>query len=560
MNPLKIVSTIVFCLSVFMLPLSLPAQVSEMVTDESGHQTMVTRFKITPKKLEQPLLKYSLVWKSHETVPGNAAYYYEQAYSKYQDITARRASRNAEGVLAKIWDRAAENKPIDREFLKENTFPHFLGDSDTQGKTPEEIAEIEKDSFVTNWRSEVYSYSAPNYYENFEKNYEEAKEFVEEYAEVFRLMELGSRCAKYELGFSSFINTVHSENYEPLWNSFGIDEMRHARELARVLTVKIRLEIHEKRYTDAVASLRVGLQLSRHLGEQPELIYPLVGISIQGIMYSSLYQVMECPDAPNLYWAISHKPNPHFTLWMGFFDEMSYYYHVLPILKKAMETPEKCNDSDWKLLLEQMEEALVENFKDMPDHNEDGVELPAFLKSPDRSLALEKANAWLKSQEKTDEEIKELSEAKAIGLHLVYDTKMLRDEFFKTVYLPLGEQIEDETLGAQKVLGENAIVTSPYVHLFAEWFFSSIHAGRRAYARAQTYTDMFRLREAIALHIAENDGKLPEKLEEITAVTLPCVNPFTGKPYEYEFKDGKGVIEIPQQAPPGRYIFEKATK
>jgi hypothetical protein len=48
-----------------------------------------------------------------------------------------------------------------------------------------------------------------------------------------------------------------------------------------------------------------------------------------------------------------------------------------------------------------------------------------------------------------------------------------------------------------------------------------------------------RVIEALRLHAAANDGKLPEKLSDLTAVPIPN-DPGTGKPFAYEYDGKKG--------------------
>lgn len=537
------------------LSATVKAQDNDWEVDESGNRRMVVRFEISPKSLEQPVLKYSLIWKQHEQIDANAAYYYEQAYAKSQEVLAQRMKKNVESQLETIWDRAVGEKPIDRDFLRENTIAFYGQNSfDPKEKTAQERLLFEKENFLNNWRRSVYSYSRPEYFENFEENLEQAREFVRDYKDVFRLMETGSRCKNCEFGFV----LLESEDIEEIWST-AFSEVQHARELARILRVKTRLEIHEKQYAEAVKSMRLGLQLARHYGEQPLLYCTLVGISIQGIVYSDLQLMMQDPQSPNLYWAVSHKPNPYFTNWVGYFEEMNYLYRVLPVLKKAMEHPEACSDQQWTILLDRMELVFRKQMEEWDESasSDDPDTKPEIPKWPDKETAWNLARIHLQKKGKNPEEIETMSREKAIGLHLVHDVSILRDEMFKSVYLPLGEEVEeDESLEKKVFNGENSI-TTPYALWFADWFFPSIYAGRRAYARAQLNTDVFRIAEAISLFMEENGGKIPENLDQITSVSIPRIDPFTGKAYEYRVEEGRGIIEVPRQAPSAVYYFEK---
>jgi hypothetical protein len=60
----------------------------------------------------------------------------------------------------------------------------------------------------------------------------------------------------------------------------------------------------------------------------------------------------------------------------------------------------------------------------------------------------------------------------------------------------------------------------------------ALHRVRRVQGRLEQRIALLRHVEALRLYAAEHDGRLPEKLSDIT-VPLP-VDPFTGKPFHYQ--------------------------
>ncbi len=68
--------------------------------------------------------------------------------------------------------------------------------------------------------------------------------------------------------------------------------------------------------------------------------------------------------------------------------------------------------------------------------------------------------------------------------------------------------------------------------LLADSLVPAVKAVRRAQARLDQRIALLRTVEALRLHAAEHDGKLPAKLSEI-AVPVPD-DPITGKPFRYE--------------------------
>jgi hypothetical protein len=64
---------------------------------------------------------------------------------------------------------------------------------------------------------------------------------------------------------------------------------------------------------------------------------------------------------------------------------------------------------------------------------------------------------------------------------------------------------------------------------------------KRAQARIDQRIALLRHVEALRMYAADNDGKLPTKLDEVK-VPLP-VDPVTGKPFLYEVSGGTALIK-----------------
>jgi hypothetical protein len=70
-----------------------------------------------------------------------------------------------------------------------------------------------------------------------------------------------------------------------------------------------------------------------------------------------------------------------------------------------------------------------------------------------------------------------------------------------------------------------------------------------------------RVIEAIRMYAAQNGGKLPQSLSEITVVPVP-VHPRFGTPFPYKLAGGTATLEVrrvtepPEPAREGDYVFE----
>ena len=96
------------------------------------------------------------------------------------------------------------------------------------------------------------------------------------------------------------------------------------------------------------------------------------------------------------------------------------------------------------------------------------------------------------------------------------------DDIMKTTTLPAWQA---EALVARSRSGREPA-------LLADAFVEGIYGVRRKQARLEQRIALLRHVEALRLHAAEHDGKLPASLSEV-AVPLP-EDPFTGKPFRYD--------------------------
>ena len=524
MNRLLLLISILFTTAI-----SPAADTLIVVKDEQGRERFETWYRLTPMLPEKPYTKYSLYWDYSDRISGNAALYYEQAYSESVQVASRRIHNNSYELLSKIWDKAVDDPPLDKAFLVQNTFPYIQMSNKT---------EDEKHNFTYGYYATTWDYSQTEYFEDFESHLDETRDFVDQYNEVFRLMERGSRCDHFDFGISlssDFITELPST-------------IQHIRELARLLAVKIRLEIAEGKYEEAVKSIRTGMEMAKHLGDQPPLICPLVGIAIHGIVHAQLMELLERKDSPNLYWAMSNRPNPYFNFAQSVQAEKTFLYQIFPLLKKTIENTDLLSDAEWELFCKQADNMISEESQHAPQ----GAQIPEISVE----IVYPEAKKWLVKQGKTESEINAISKEKAVGLHAVGDIQIVWGNCFSTVYLPIWEITEDSEKDKQLFYRESLEGLSPYAKFLGLQIYPPIDAGKNAFRRVQVQTDGVRISQAIRMYMAENDGKLPTKLDDIKNVTVPCVDPYTGKPYRYRLENGVGIIDIPEHTYPLKIYFE----
>ena len=89
-----------------------------------------------------------------------------------------------------------------------------------------------------------------------------------------------------------------------------LPDVQGMRTLARALAVRFRSEIASGRIDDAIRTAKTMFAMAHQLGEHPTLIGDLVGIAIASIAIPPLEEMIQQPDCPNLYWALTNLPDP----------------------------------------------------------------------------------------------------------------------------------------------------------------------------------------------------------------------------------------------------------
>jgi hypothetical protein len=89
-----------------------------------------------------------------------------------------------------------------------------------------------------------------------------------------------------------------------------LEKLRKYRRIVFILELQARLQIAQGQFDTALSTIQTGLAMAKHLGDGPNLLYGMVGVSISARMLRLLEQFIQSSDAPNLYWALQNLPKP----------------------------------------------------------------------------------------------------------------------------------------------------------------------------------------------------------------------------------------------------------
>jgi hypothetical protein len=511
--------------------------VKETVDGKERNIYFVANFEVTPSLPSEPALRYKLTWGFDQRTATNAAVKYNYAM---RELTQYR-----------FWSLLTLAEKQQEDLDRILTDPEFFAEKKAARDAFEkELAALSEDSprDADTRRNEARLGRQVSEYERYcsfprdKFPMDKAKEFVRGFQGAYQYLEEGSRC-----DYCDWEHPIRG-NDNPI--AILLPEIHECRNFARALMIKARVEIYEGDYDAAIKTIRIGKIMAKHVASEPFLISVLVGIAVDGMMNATLGELMRQPDAPNLYWTLTAQPGLTGAMSKGIELEMDMLRSMVPGLIKAMETPDALTDAEWKELNDRLCKIAAEFVESMSSLSslltEDSFDNQGFaamlrlLNVP----SYPRAKQWLIDQGKTPEEVENMHTTKVIGLWSVERYKVIRDDMLKLASLPpsqrkpLLEEHDRKLVDSQRNFGR----ASP-LDMMVCALFPAVGAAFGVETRTVATNDILRIVEAIRLYAAQHDGKLPEKLEDIVAVPIPPVDPYTGKPYDYKIIDGAAVIE-----------------
>jgi hypothetical protein len=309
-----------------------------------------------------------------------------------------------------------------------------------------------------------------------------------------------------------------------------IPELQWLRELARLMALKARVEASRGQFPQAIESIQTGLAIGRHVADGPTLVNGLVGVAIDGIMLQQIQTLVQQPDCPNLYWALTSLPAPCIDLRRADEMEQDNLYTILPQLR---DVDKPRSEEEWNKLLAEVTTKLASL---MPKEKLDGT---LWVKGALAAAEMyPKAKQQLQDFGYTGPAINAMPMAQAILTATVETYEHERDRLHRWFYLRYTEAwpaLDEE---------EHRLANIDEMIPFGKLLLPSLRNVRAAQARLDREVAALRVLEALRLYAAEHRGQLPKQLADINEVPIPN-NPITGKPFDYEFRDGHGLLTSP---------------
>jgi hypothetical protein len=280
------------------------------------------------------------------------------------------------------------------------------------------------------------------------------------------------------------------------------------------------------------------------------VIQHLVGITMAAGTLHQIDALIQKPEAPNLYWALTALPDPLVDIRKAVQMESEALHVELPEL---LTLEDNVLSNERVLGLWKRAGLWVGNEDNRPGRWLD--------KARDLAIAMERypqAKTRLLEQGYLAEKVQNWPALYVILLDQYHQFRAVRDMSFKWTYVPYAEardglrQAEEEVSRIYQYSGGSDIA-NPFLY--------SLPATQRiCFLDARLARDIAILRcvEALRMYAADHDGKLPKSLDEVTAVPVP-LDPLHGRAFHYELTGGKAIVESaipPEGGPKGGLRYE----
>ncbi|MBX9584695.1 MAG: hypothetical protein K2X87_30700 [Gemmataceae bacterium] len=308
-------------------------------------------------------------------------------------------------------------------------------------------------------------------------------------------------------------NQLRSDGFNTL-----LPDVQQLRMLASALKVKMRGQVARKEYDGAARTAATLFALARTFNDHPTLIGNLVGLAITSLTLQAVEEMCQQPDAPNLFWAFAALPDPFIDLNTGLQGERGWAERDFGALRKA----EPVGKDELARMVKKLDEIIKLEGGGRGERSSDWHEGlaadPAVLAASKARLA--KAGYKPAALDKLDR-------LQVFLMDDYHQYETFRDDMLKWSNVPY-HRLPPEVDGGKSPPG-------PFNALAPNW-----RKVRTAQLRVQQWIGLLQAVEAVRAYAAANGGALPPSLE---ATGLPVPNdPFTGRPFPYEVKDGTAVI------------------
>jgi hypothetical protein len=321
-----------------------------------------------------------------------------------------------------------------------------------------------------------------------------------------------------------------------------LEPLAHA--MTRLIKIRALTQLDQGKTDEAVKTLRLGYEMSDKVGQEGILISGLVALHIGTEMDDALIRVMNQPQAPNLFWALSELPHRRDLFHKAMEGERHWWVTSYPNLVKSRagenfaimaKAGESLTGEQWRAMLN-----YVWKLVDAADAGKEKKPRPDPVNDAGPGT-LEKAREhYAQTHKVPPSDAAKADPMVVVGEFYFWQYQIAFDNTYKLRGLPYPE-----------LLAETAKATATARQLREEQpanpFLTDIDFGKIVWSFARADRELAALSavEAIRAYAAAHGNRLPPKLEDVTDTPVP-ENPASGKPFEYRVEKDTAILSDTQ--------------
>jgi hypothetical protein len=317
------------------------------------------------------------------------------------------------------------------------------------------------------------------------------------------------------------------------------------RDIGRILKVRALREIEQGKIDDALKTIRLGNELADRIANEPTLISCLVSLRITAMMNDCLREIMNRPDAPNLFWALTEFPSRKPMLRQSFKGEGTGWLVASGANLAELKAGGVLPADQWHDLFTYVDGAVSSDFKGSAS-----LRLSDPVRDAGPELMQQAQVLYAESHHVTPEESAKVDPIVLIGEFYFHQYEITCDDMLELQGLPypvLLPKSAEFSAYLKKLMHEEPkndfLETIPTLH----------PAVRELVSMDRQIAAMTAV-EAIRSYAAANGGKLPARLEDVSDTPVPD-NPATGLAFDYGMDGDTATLSDSQSEVTLRYTI-----
>ncbi|HEC03103.1 MAG TPA: hypothetical protein ENI81_06145, partial [Phycisphaerales bacterium] len=211
--------------------------------------------------------------------------------------------------------------------------------------------------------------------------------------------------------------------------SMQIPHLSTFRSVVRAMRLQIRLKIADGQTDQAMEMLQHCMQMGRNIAEGPTLIQDLVGTAIVALSLGEVENLMQRPDSPNMYWALTALPDPMIDMYSSLEYEREAIFVEFPALRNLED----------EVLTPAQASGIISDFgKKMHSLNESDGDVPFGGVLPLGWVMMHYSDAkqFLADKGFSQQRIEAMPAAQAVLIYQKQEYLEMRDNLFKWFAIP----------------------------------------------------------------------------------------------------------------------------